>query len=178
MELALNPSVLRPTPTLCIDEDIWRLSYSCYLIVSSYRLLKACVCLRAHVTFLSPPHGRSSAEDCFACSSRHLSAKRETLRRFILSAPQTNRIHIFFWTLDKGISGILEFFLRLRWRSLLTLPSCTQPFLDEPSRSWFQFLCTFWSYSLVDLLQWCLCIWINFMYLINFYLFLWTVGMM
>lgn len=48
------------------------------------------------------------------------------------SSSQHLRPTEFTWTLDKGISGILEFFLRLRWRSLLTLPSCIQPFLDEP----------------------------------------------
>lgn len=108
--------------------------HSCYLIVWSFRLLKACACFTSSRYVLSPPHVRSSAEDRFARSSLHLSAKRETPWHFILSAPQTNRVHIstLFWTLDKGISGILEFFLRLRWRSLLTLPSCIQPFLDEP----------------------------------------------
>lgn len=50
VERALNPSVLRPTPTLCIDEDIWRLSYSTPVtwLSGAKKLVRV---LRAHVTF-------------------------------------------------------------------------------------------------------------------------------
>lgn len=59
---------------------------------------------------LSPPHVLLSAKDCVACSSLH-STKRESLRHFAFSAPQTIRIHIstLFELWIKGSLAFLNF---------------------------------------------------------------------
>lgn len=141
--------------TLCVDKDTKDTYFSSvrrHDRVSSYRPLKACACLRAHILVLSPPYVLSSAKNCVAHSSPHLSAKRETQKHLVSSAPQTNRTHIST-LFELWIKGSLAFlnFLGGGWWSFLTLPSCIQPFLEEPPRSGFQFLSTCWSYSLLDL---------------------------